>query len=464
MDLFQLGLKDAKTNWFESRVAIFAMALASMVFVLSHVIPSGYVRNLDKPERAFVGGDILVLPLGNPIRAGAGSGLTWKPWNGYPWQSVVSYFLPGLETKGYVSGEGVLWRAFDPFPIIQILNQIPGVAHAAPYNSLPCVVEVSGQELPAIIRGFDVSDGFFEELVVSQEMPEEFSADISCLFPQRGLVDGTAAPGDSIRITIPRPVADKHSNHIGILWGTPSTARLSVSGIYRVQVDLAPGEANHPTGQSAALIPIYWERPEIIVSEAAFWALAFPEDPGYFPTYQIAVKVDRMARAKDVARAVEDALGPGFSAIPVPELKQMKVTGSHLRVSDQNARVAGEVLMFFLASVIVAGSMYVTLAQKRRKIGLFKVVGATGRDIMGYVVAGLGYVALSGSVLGFLAGKILSILALWAADVTFLEWIRQLILDAVLLFGMSFVMPLVLGLLVGIWAARIPAAEVLNRE
>ncbi len=480
MDLFHLGLRDARTNRFESRVAISAMALAAMIFVLSHVIPSGYAKSLAKPERAFMGGDILVLPLGNPLKAGQGRELTWKPWNGSGWQSVVLDFLPGLETKGYVLEPDVSWRAFDPFDVMRVLDEIPGVFHALPYNSLPCVVEVMGLEFPAIIRGFDVDDSFFEELVISHKTTEHFSEDSSehydCLFPQRGLTANTAQLGDFVEITIPRPVVHENGVDIGLSWDAPSNAKLSVSGIYRIQVDLEPDQSQNPTGQAAALSPVYWERPEIIVSKDTFWELVQPEDyrvqlgpaaadnAAHFPTYQVSVKVDRMSQTKNVAKDIEDMLGPGFAAIPVPELKQMKSTGSHIRIADQKGKVAAGLLMFFLSSVIVAGSMYVTLAQKRRKIGLFKVVGATGRDIMGYVMAGLGYVALTGSLFGFLAGKALSILALWAADVTFLEWIKQLAVDFILVFGMSFIMPLFLGFMVGIWAVRIPAAEVLKRE
>ncbi len=493
MDLVRLGLRNAKRNWTRTVLAMGAMALAAVTLVLSGVIPSGYVKGIAFAERVFIGGDILVLPLGGPIEAGwddaEQSKLSWKPWQGRHWQSYASYFLPGLVTQGQVGDWDASWHAFDPDPVVDAARSIDGVKAAAPYFALPCILQVGDKTSPAILRAWGTGESgdylsyFDQEFLVSGQPLNDSSPNMSCLFPLQGTSLDAATlqsvrPLDAIQVTVPRPTYGFGSQPgpIGLTWDYAVTDTLSVSGIYQVQVGSAPDTKGDSGGPPSEMEPVYWERPEVIVSLDTFGRLVGgdePDDPvvrqlqrfpSGFSVYQVTITVDRMATAKTVAKDLAAVLGPGFSVIPVPDLLQMKNAGSLMGIGDQNARRFSQLLLFVLSSVIVAGSIYVILTQERRKIGLLRVVGATSKEILGYVMTLCAYVALTGSSIGFGVGKALSSLALLSADVTFHEWVRQTLRDAVTILGLSLGIPLALGLAIGIWAARIPSSEVLKRD
>jgi hypothetical protein len=500
VDLVRLGLRSAKRNWSRTALAMTAMALAAMTSVFSGVVPLGYVKGHALAERLFVGGDILVLPIGGPVDARwdshEESQLFWKPWEGRDWQSSALYFLPGLRTKGYVSNRETSWRAFDPNPVIDAVKRVQGVKDVAPYYALPCILTVGGQSSAAVLRAWDTSNSgdylsdFGQEFVVAGEPLDASSPKMSCLFPLQGTsLDAvninSVDPLSTIQITVPRLTYGSYSGEgpIGFKWDQAVTDSLQVSGIYQVQVGLAPSPAADSPSAPTEMEPLYWERPEIIVSYDTFRRFVSyseptleyadkPDDsvdlePGQFPSgfsvYQVAITVDRMATVKKVAEDVALALGSSFAVIPIPELTQMKGRGALMTIAGQDAREFSQLLFFTLSSVIVAGTIYVILTQERRKIGLLRVVGATGKDILAYALTLCAYVALTGSAIGFGVAKILSLLAVFAADVTFSQWVEQTVKDALQVFGLSLGIPLVLGLAIGVWAARIPSAEVLER-
>ena len=182
------------------------------------------------------------------------------------------------------------------------------------------------------------------------------------------------------------------------------------------------------------------------------------------PTYELLVSVDRMSEAKTIALEIQAKLGDGFGVYPVPELKSVQATGSALGFESLQAAGLIQFQSFVLSGVIVAGSSYIMLVQQKRKIGLLRVIGATSKNVVVYVLTIVGYVAVAGAAIGFIAAKVLSIWSLFASEITAGEYLKQTALDFVSAFGMSLGVSLILGIAVGLWAARIPSAAVLKRE
>jgi len=64
----------------------------------------------------------------------------------------------------------------------------------------------------------------------------------------------------------------------------------------------------------------------------------------------------------------------------------------------------GAVVALLVASLAVANTMFTAMVERRREIGLWRVVGATRRQLVGRLVLEAGLLGLAGSALGMLAG------------------------------------------------------------
>jgi hypothetical protein len=274
-------------------------------------------------------------------------------------------------------------------------------------------------------------------------------------------------------LSVPRLVIPSGpAGGLGFSWDRQVRVALRAVGGYQVQIGVTtdytqPMDAVHYT---YLVVPVYWERPEIVVTEETFrniasLALGRPAPSvNDFPVYQVSLKVSRMSTVESTVDRIRKALGSDSAAYSVPELLRMKNEAAGVPVIGRDLWPALTSLTFGLSAVLVAGSVYILLAQQRRKIGLFRVVGATRLDIVTYALGIAFYVTATGLVTGFLAGKLLSLTMLIASDVTSGEWLAQAGREFLTVFGVSFGAIAVLGSAVGFWASRIPCAEVLRRE
>jgi len=214
-----------------------------------------------------------------------------------------------------------------------------------------------------------------------------------------------------------------------------------------------------PSGRYPVMF-LHWDRPEIFVTEETFRAIAGDD----VPVYQYSARVEKVSELESTVAAVRDSLGPQYAVYSVPELARLKNSGIATPVIEADLSPVLYGLSFGLSGVIVTGSVYILLSQQRRKIGLLRVVGATGTDIIVYVLTLTVYVTLIGDAAGFAAGKLLSLLGLISSDMTLPEWLRLSVLDLIAVTGSSLFVTVLLGVAVGSWASRIPCAEVLRRE
>lgn len=458
MDFLRLAMRDAKRNATRTLVAVIAVALASAVPVLSRMIPQGYVRGYGLAERTFAGGDILVWPAPRPVDLRDGSALDWRFWNGSDWQSDLIYFLPSVEIRGYLAEEGSSgWRPFTASEVGSRIRGVSGVTGVLPYLALPCTVKTGSGTANAILRGISPDSGQASRISSIVKEGRPLSVDdrglLSALIPLHGGQPWEKAfTGMALEVDVPGA----------------SSLTLDVVGGYTVETGEAPVEIPQTSNAPAQImkLPVYWERPEIIVTEDTFLRLASgpAQAAAGYPVYQVALTVDRMSSLESTAREVAAALGPDYAVYSVPRLLELKSSGGVAPTVSREWWPVMTFLAFGLSAVLVAGSVYILLAQQRRKIGLFRVIGATRANIVAYSMGIAFRVAATGVVYGYLAGKILSIPMFIGSDLSFGQWVSQAGWDLLLVSGVSFGLTAALGLAVGLWASRIPCAEVLRRD
>jgi hypothetical protein len=487
VDFLRLAVREARRNATRTQVAILAVALAAATPVLARVIPEGYPTGFGTVERAFVGGDVVVWTAPAPVDSRSTSRLTWLPWNGQDWQSDALYFLPGLQHKGYLAeSPGSTWRPTSLEAVKTSLKGVPGITEVRPYLTLPCIAETRHGSFEVILRGRGpeiasefTMDGFVK---VGRALTLADQGEYTAVVPFQGWAWESCDVNYAIpfSLVVPGLVANSSGNVGGDAWGVQAFGlswdkplRLAVLpvGGYEVQT----GEvqiANHDPARMEfpLMAPAFWDRSEVVVTEETFLrmvsqALGAPAPAaGSFPVYQVSLRAGRMSDLKSTVDLVRRALGSGFAVYSVPELLRTKGSDVSVPVISRDLWPAFLALVFGLSGVIVSGSVYILLAQQRRKIGLLRVIGARRRDIVVYALGVTLYVTLAGAILGFLAGKILSASVVVFSDLSFPEWLARSARELGMTLGLSLSVTLALGTAVGIWASGIPSAEVLRRE
>jgi hypothetical protein len=491
MDFLRLAVREARRNATRTLVAVFAVALAAAAPVLTRMIPTGYVTEYASIQRVFSGGDVLIWTAPAPLDLRESSGLVWRSWEGRDWQSDALYFLPDLETRGYLAEDSApLWSGMSAAAVAARLEGIKGVSEVRPYLSLPCLVETESGPFPAILRGRDpetagdpvamarlvvagrdlslADGGEYVALVPLQGTPAWQSSFIEqevALSVPRLVIPASSAPGGGGQ-------AAKSYGSTGLSWDGPVGVTLRAVGGYQVQTGTMTdfSQPRDDVHNTYLVVPVFWERPEIVVTEETFRQIASlamgrpAPNLSDFPVYQLSLTVARMLSLKSTVSAIRQALGGGFAVYSVPELLDMKDAAVTTPVVSRDLWPVFTGLTFGLSAVIVVGSVYILLAQQRRKIGLLRVVGATRRDIVTYALGVTLYVTVTGLAAGFLTGKVLSLTMLLASDITPHEWLVQAGREFLTVFGVSLGATAVLGSAVGFWASRIPCAEVLRRE
>jgi hypothetical protein len=483
MDFVRLAVRDVRRNGSRTALAVAATALATVILVLSRLVPEGYLKYQAYAERSFAGADILVWKAPAHVYSKDSSPLEWRAWTGEEWQSFAEYFIPTLPTQGYVSPvDAPEWGPLDVRTLSPLTSGVEGVHDVSPYLSLPCKVKVGDGYVDAVLRGREPG-GPGEPLSMAWQVktgrplgPEDEGGP-SALFPLMSEPRIPYPSGARLELLLPRLEAGG-AGETGasgrpdpipprLSWDLPVTVSLEAVGGYQVELGLVPEE-----NEDAEVVPSgFWKRPEIVVSQKTFMDLAAgaAAAPGQGvaapepPVYQMLVRVSRHSETKKVVERLRENLGPGYAVHAVAELVSIRSAGGGQRLITPDMSALTRWMIITMSAAIVAASVYVLLALQTSKIGLLRAIGATSRNVALYALAAVAYVSLLGIAIGFILGKLVALTVVAATDFTLLEWLTMAGYDAILsLSGMAI--PLALGLAVAVWASRIPCAEVLRRE
>ncbi len=487
MDFSRLAITEVRRNPTRTAVAIAACALAAMIVILLRVVPEGYSVGLAMPERTYSGGDIVIFPAQAPLSSSETNMLIWRSWHGSDWQSHLLYYFPGTGTEGYLAEEQCAgWRGMVPGNIIELVESIPNVKRVSAYRSLPCIITVDGRQASAILRGFDLDgypiDDYLDE---DREKVPAFSQDNAweVIVPAKLKAFAKLKIDDMVSILVPKPetvqfgsLGGDQALQLGIDWDEAIQYRFTVSQKYAIQVgEEVDVEAGIGSPGPAPSIPIYWERPELLVPMGVFEEIVqqLNPNPGIegtgefslgFPSYQVAVTVDRISKLRETTRLIREALGSDYGVYAVPEARTyVSRPGSHV-VMPPDLHVVYSALIIGFASVVVAGNIYIIVVQQKRKLGLLRVVGATSVNIIQYILSLVAYVSAVGSFSGIIAGNILYLITLLGTDLSIKEWFTQALGDCGIIMGLSIGLSLAIGFGIAWWASRLSCSEVLSRE
>lgn len=472
LDFPLLAARELRANSTRVTAALIAVSIAAFSLVGYRAVLSGYPQGFAAEIRALAGGEILIFSGIDLLTPGSGLEMEWRPWKGRPWQSYLEYYLPDLPSRGYLAFPGTPeWAPLNLDEIARKIREIPGVAAAIPYYSLPCYVETSRGKFEAILRArdpaFETDLYSMSEYVTGGRLWNEGQQEAIVPVFQGKAIAGVQA-GETFQLVLPAPGAIPGE----VDWTRCVEFTLRSSGQYDMsrrlrEAGIPGGGRGVPTGgrvPAPEAPPTFeWERPEIMVTEQVFRSMCARAGWRELACYQLAVRVDKMAMVKVVARAVRDALRGRYAVFTVPELGEIRVAGSPAPVALSDTKLVMLVLTYVFSGTIVCGSVYVMISQSRRKIGLLRVVGATSRQIAVYVYSLMLWVFLVGSAIGLVPGECLRFLDWLGSELPISAFLKAALADVGLAFGAAVLVSLVMGSSVVAVASRLPCAEVLAR-
>ena len=239
------------------------MALATVILVLSRIVPQGYMRNQAIAERSSQTQTSLCgrlrLMYTQKIHRHSSGGVGRSPW-----QSFAEYFIPTLSSDGYVCPfEAPPWRPLHTQTLSELLAGVDGIAKVEPYLAYPCKVTVGDITEEAILRGREPDDAHDPLALVGQVefgrglVPEDIGT-ANALVPFLSEPYIPYLPGGDLRVFIPSSPVDRADGH---------SAVLTMIGAYVVEIGEVPGLPKSP---KSGYEPEFWKRPEVIVSVETF--------------------------------------------------------------------------------------------------------------------------------------------------------------------------------------------------
>ncbi len=329
--------------------------------------------------------------------------------------------VSGMTRGGLLSGEQT--AALGAVPGVAVVAPIvmfpvSDTPAALPFTLAPMVFGVDVQALllnrrtppPHVRAGRLVPAADADEVVVGSEVAKQLRAEVGGTVEIRGVtfrVAGVLEPtltGPDSFVFMPFPRAE------------------------RLLVDSEPFLRRMVMVPGARVLPI-------ATAAAVFWAEG--EDP------------------EAVARRIREAVGHVTVVSPADAAGQLDRALTFL-----NSVILGSALVALLvAALAVTNTMLTAVVERRREIGLRRVVGATRRQVIGLLVTEAAMLGLAGSVLGLATG--------WAT-VSALNAVTERLGAPVFLVTTRLalaagVLPATLAALAGLWpawrAARLPPTE-----
>lgn len=494
-----MALRNVGRNWNRTGMIILSMLAASAIMTLSLSLAGGYPEVAQLPYRQMLGADILVYPNRYIFSGASDQDQTWEVRRlGPDLVTDAAFFHPELKS-GYLAPVGAPPPVFDLLDLPSVLRvenrtAYPDLAEVTPARLLRAyaIVEdgpLAGSRVAVIIRGRDLAADHaiwsIPDVVTlgSYPGPERDGERVAVVngFAAAGL--SWIRPGTNLRVEVPRisgwsagglPVVD-HAHPVEI--------RLEVLGRYRLDVggrSISGLPAEDRIGPPP-VVPMAIDEPEIWIPAGTFDQL-YEEINGSRPRYvsQLHLRIASMANAKILAAEL-GALLPECTVLTVPQ--EVSLSGidyvpyydpdqpGGLRFEREyhgRAALSADIsrefmtLAFVVAGLLVVANMYIMVSQRRREIGVIKAVGATSGDVFTLIlVETLGY-ALAGSLIGFFAVRLLTLIILVASSVTLVEGVLLTLHAAAVVVGSTTGIALLFGFLPAWEAARTPSATLLG--
>ncbi len=518
----RMAMRNVGRNWNRTGMIIVGMLVASGMMTLSLSFASGYAEGASLSYRRMTAADILIYPNHYVFSGPGDPSLGWEWRTLSADEPVDAlFFHPGL-TQGYLAPatdgkatsfpigyvEASAGPATDlgasagpaadlaasagpttdlPADLASAVGAVDGIRQVAPSRLARAFIVLEGQDgtqtrLEVTLRGRDIQTDLdvFDMISVSSHhryfRPEQDGDWVA--FLNDAVPASLPSNGSRLVLEVPSIVgADERGTPV-YDYSHPQTFYFLVYGRYRLEVGQATLEGI-PQGRKdlPKTWPVAIDEPEVWVPAATFDTIY--EAVAGVPqarTGQYGVILDSMSRAKDVAAELARRL-PSYSVVTVPQ--EVSLSGIRFRAKvtsedpftvsvtrdyggrssltlDVRAQVAA--LSFLVAGLLVAANMFILVTQRRREIGVLKALGAGRRDILIlFLTEALGY-ALAGSLLGFLAIRLLTLATIMGSAASLYVGALVTVKAAGVVIGSTVGVSLVFGFLPAWEASRTPSA------
>ena len=294
-----------------------------------------------------------------------------------------------LGTNAHIIVQGVTRAGISDYKgVVTNIEKIPNVISAAPFIHNEVMLTSSFGTTGTVIRGIDpLLEGKVTDIARTVKI-----GDIKSL--QSGFkIEGTMYPGLILGSELARHLAVtigdtinvvSPTGEIGPLGMIPKFKRFAVTGIF----DSGMYEYD---------------------SKLAY--ISIPDAQKFFNTGDVvsavAIRIDDIFNAKEIARNIESNLGPSFFARDWMEMNRNLFSALLL---EKIVMFIILILIVLVAAFNIIGTLTMIVIEKSREIAILKTMGATKRSIMSiFIIQGV-LIGIAGTIIGTPLGYGISVL------------------------------------------------------
>jgi hypothetical protein len=486
LSMVRLAWRNVARDWTHSLLAVAGMIVASAVMTFALTLSGTWHSSALARHRFVAGGDIVALPARMPSSAdrlgrhAAATDVAWElRWWDSAWRSNLDEFAPDLGQEGYLAPAG----AADTFAIDLPEDERRSLARAGvkdvyPYLCLPAFsIGTTGEMTTTPLRArrpeadlawTTLPDSGIELLAGRPLTPDDEGKPVAVVSYIRPRGAGpTPRLGSVITVRVPGVTLDADGRPT-FDYTRMRAFEFEVVGFINVLREVETSQNGQPGSAPGnyTQVSIMWELDEIMIPTLTFDRVHREVAGGKPPavTGQLGLVVEDMTRLGRTKKALVAAF-PDWTFLTAPELAslQTSVRGAGTALpADLSGLFAG--LLFLLAGTLMAGNMYVLVAQRAKQIGILKSIGATRLDVCFLVLWEVAGYALVGGVIGFLGVAALNAVVLLTSGVLITRVLAQAGVNAGVVLASTVLVAMIFGVGPAWLAAGLPPARSLRSE
>lgn len=495
MPFVSLGITNVRRNLGRSTLSLIGMALAAMILSSSLPVAEGYPKTAYLGQRLFIGGDIIVYPgrfRPNRTEIGQASQDKWV-FDRLPedYMSDLASFNPEYYGQGFLRTPHENQIYLDAEALSDRLSEHRGfISSVSFYQSVPGLVSgTDSRGLPRTwfspLRARNISvdaENGYERVVASGRgfRQSDEGRFLAMADATRGSLPGYTAlvVGSSFDIQVPEASLGSDGNYV-FDYSSLHTYTFDIIGEYSLPTRVLTWQDDMGGVHTEQL---YWTTPQILVPESTLSAI-WNEVSGLenLPVSEAAISVNNLAYLENNAADLAKSL-PEYTVMSVPSQTENAwlrglpepVFRYPLPLSDpDDIRQAGtpmdlrNVVVFItyaISALLVASNMLVSLASRRKEIGILKALGAKSYEVMLMVMSEVLAVSMVGAFMGFLLLRVKPLWQYISNRMSFQQIGILTLAELGRVMGATVGFALLFGVVPALFTSKMAAMDVLRNE